>query len=153
MTTFKNYYFVLSIENFSDVDVVKKAYRRQAVKFHPDKNSSTTSHEKFIEVNPAVANSANSACSSPTRISTAAHPVRKPPARAGRCSDGDGKTRTTHPEGQHTERARWRMCWDRTGPAHPEGEHTAWPGRRGGGGAVGIQQYQHLRLRVLNKPR
>jgi curved DNA-binding protein CbpA len=53
MTTFKNYYFVLSIENFSDVDVVKKAYRRQAVKFHPDKNSSTTSHEKFIEVNEA----------------------------------------------------------------------------------------------------
>jgi DnaJ-class molecular chaperone len=53
MTTFKNYYAVLEIDNFSNVEVIKNAYRRLAVKFHPDKNLSTTAHDKFIEINEA----------------------------------------------------------------------------------------------------
>jgi DnaJ-class molecular chaperone len=53
MTTFKNYYAVLEIENFANIDLIKKAYRSQAIKFHPDKNHSINAHDKFIEINEA----------------------------------------------------------------------------------------------------
>lgn len=53
MIKFKNYYAILEIENFANTDVIKKAYRKQAIKFHPDKNLAVNSHDKFIEINEA----------------------------------------------------------------------------------------------------
>jgi curved DNA-binding protein CbpA len=49
----KNYYFILSLNIYASDAEVKRAYRRLAVQFHPDKNSSPEAEEIFKEVNEA----------------------------------------------------------------------------------------------------
>jgi curved DNA-binding protein CbpA len=49
----KNYYFILSLNIFASEAEVKRAYRKLAVQFHPDKNSSPEAEEIFKEVNEA----------------------------------------------------------------------------------------------------
>lgn len=53
MTQFKNYYLILNIQNFANADEIKKGFRAQANKLHPDKNKSVNAHFEFIEVNEA----------------------------------------------------------------------------------------------------
>ena len=48
-----NYYEVLDISRYANIDEIKKAYRRLAVKYHPDKNPSPLAEEKFKDVNEA----------------------------------------------------------------------------------------------------
>ena len=51
---FKDYYKILGLEKNSDQEAVKKAYRKLAAKYHPDKNpGSKTAEEKFKEINEA----------------------------------------------------------------------------------------------------
>ena len=53
-TVKRDYYEVLSVERTADGETIKKAYRKLAVKFHPDKNpGDKTSEEKFKEVGEA----------------------------------------------------------------------------------------------------
>ena len=50
----KDYYKILGINENSKEDVIKKAYRKLAVKYHPDKNQGDpTSEEKFKEISEA----------------------------------------------------------------------------------------------------
>jgi curved DNA-binding protein len=50
----KDYYNILGIKKTASEDEIKKAYRKQAVKFHPDKNPGDKSaEEKFKEINQA----------------------------------------------------------------------------------------------------
>ena len=50
----RDYYAVLEINRSASEEDVKKAYRKMAVKYHPDKNpDDKTSEEKFKEVNEA----------------------------------------------------------------------------------------------------
>src|SRR2546425_7806698 len=55
MTTKKrDYYEVLGLERNASADEVKRAYRKLAVKFHPDKNPDDPhTEEKFKELNEA----------------------------------------------------------------------------------------------------
>ncbi|MEP6748850.1 MAG: J domain-containing protein [Bacteroidota bacterium] len=51
---FKDYYKILGISKTASADDIKKAYRKLAVKYHPDKNpGDKPAEEKFKEVNEA----------------------------------------------------------------------------------------------------
>ncbi len=51
---FKDYYKILGISKTATADEVKKAYRKLAIKYHPDKNpNDKAAEEKFKEVNEA----------------------------------------------------------------------------------------------------
>lgn len=51
---FKDYYKILGVERKASADEIKKAYRKLAVKYHPDKNpNNKQAEEKFKEMNEA----------------------------------------------------------------------------------------------------
>jgi curved DNA-binding protein len=51
---FKDYYKILGVERNASADEIKKAFRKLAIKYHPDKNpGDKTAEEKFKEINEA----------------------------------------------------------------------------------------------------
>lgn len=54
MATKKDYYEILGVARDADADAIKKAYRKLAVQFHPDKNpGNKEAEEKFKEISEA----------------------------------------------------------------------------------------------------
>lgn len=50
----KNYYETLGVNKNASADEIKKAYKKMAMKYHPDRNKGDSSAEKkFKEVNEA----------------------------------------------------------------------------------------------------
>jgi curved DNA-binding protein len=51
---FKDYYKILGLEKGADANAIKKAYRKLAAKYHPDKNAGKkVAEDKFKEINEA----------------------------------------------------------------------------------------------------
>jgi len=53
MTTKRDYYDILGVSKNASSEEIKKAYRKQALEWHPDRNKSSQAAEKFKEVNEA----------------------------------------------------------------------------------------------------
>jgi len=49
----KDYYSILGISKSASEDEIKKAYRKKALQFHPDKNKEAAAEEKFKEIGEA----------------------------------------------------------------------------------------------------
>lgn len=53
MTTNKDYYELLGVSKSASVEEIKKAYRKLALQWHPDKNKSSEAEKRFKEINEA----------------------------------------------------------------------------------------------------
>lgn len=53
MPTKRDFYEVLGVEKSASAAEIKTAYRKMALKFHPDKNKAADAEEKFKEINEA----------------------------------------------------------------------------------------------------
>ncbi|MBT7913549.1 DnaJ domain-containing protein, partial [Candidatus Bathyarchaeota archaeon] len=55
MSDKRDYYEVLGVERSASADEIKKAFRKLAFKFHPDRNKEEGAEEKFKEISEAYA--------------------------------------------------------------------------------------------------
>ena len=53
MATQRDYYDILGVSKSASAQELKKAYRKQALQWHPDRNKSSEASEKFKEINEA----------------------------------------------------------------------------------------------------
>ena len=117
--TKRDYYEVLGLSKGASSDEIKKAYRKLAVKYHPDKNpDDKASEEKFKEIGEAY-----EALSDPEKKSAYdqfGHAAFNSRAKAGR-----GGIFFVKPSAEEEEEASLRICSAEAGSAVPPGRLAA----------------------------
>ena len=53
VTLSEDYYQLLGIKKNAENRDIRKAFKKLALKYHPDKNSEDDAHEKFLTINKA----------------------------------------------------------------------------------------------------
>ena len=53
VTLSEDYYQLLRIKKNAENRDIRKAFKKLALKYHPDKNSEDDAHEKFLKINKA----------------------------------------------------------------------------------------------------
>lgn len=53
MTTTKDYYEILGVSKNASIEEIKRAYRKQALEWHPDRNKTSGAEKRFKEINEA----------------------------------------------------------------------------------------------------
>ena len=53
VTLSEDYYQLLGIKKNAENRDIRKAFKKLALKYHPDKNSEDDAHEKFLKINKA----------------------------------------------------------------------------------------------------
>lgn len=121
----KDYYKILGIPSGANEDEIKKAYRKMALKYHPDKNKEPNAEEKFKEIAEAYdvlsdpkkrslydqyGEEGKWAARSPARSRTG-----KPVLRSGTCSgggaeEGEGSQPTAQPPATAYHDAPYSLC-------------------------------------------
>jgi len=71
----KDYHAILGVSKDADEREIKKAYRKLALKYHPDRNKSPKAEKRFREISEAYA------------VLTGKERTPEPPRRAPRVSD------------------------------------------------------------------
>lgn len=70
MAHLKKYYQILGIEPTNDKNTIKRAYRKRAMEFHPDKNPSEDAQHQFIAITEAYEILMGLRQNAPTKVST-----------------------------------------------------------------------------------
>ncbi|XP_010191281.1 PREDICTED: dnaJ homolog subfamily B member 5-like, partial [Mesitornis unicolor] len=83
----KDYYKILGIQSCANEDEIKKAYRKMALKYHPDKNKDPSAEEKFKEIAEAY-----DVLSDPKKRAVYDQTGRKGLKTGGGSSGGSGNT-------------------------------------------------------------
>ena len=65
---YKDYYKILGVERSATAEEIKRAYRKHAAKYHPDKNAAKGSEDKFKEINETAATACAGGACEITRI-------------------------------------------------------------------------------------
>src|SRR5262245_12100590 len=86
MATKRDYYQVLGVDRKADADEIKRAYRKLALKWHPDRNKAPEAAEKFREVTQAY--EVLSDADKRAAYDRFGHSAFEPGARPGRPSPG-----------------------------------------------------------------
>src|ERR1700678_440973 len=85
----RDYYEVLGVERTVEIEIIKKSYRRLAIKYHPDKNpGDKAAEEKFKELSEAYEILSNA--EKRTAYDQYGHAAFDPRARARGDSGGGG---------------------------------------------------------------
>ena len=93
----RDYYESLGVERAADADALKRAYRKLAMRYHPDRNPGDAGAEtKFKEVLPRRIKYSATMRSAPPMIASATPPsTARGPAGAARASASPGRTSPT----------------------------------------------------------
>ena len=129
----RDYYEVLGVNRDADEEAIKKAYRKLAMKHHPDRNpDNPKAEEQFKEAKEAYEVLSDPSDEPPTTATATPASIRRRPARALPASAVSPRRSATSSATSSARAARGTLRLPRRGPAlQPRGHARAGGARHG----------------------